>query len=139
MLPGAPQSVEQRAGAAIRAGDFRYLPSGTRRCTSSAQSVHSQERNKCLGAEWHDCGMNRRKKEKQVEALGPPWSKTMDVYKQARDKQLEIVNASDETTAIKTAWRKYHQRHYEKLIRLIVKLAKQRKQSAKLTTGRPKR
>jgi hypothetical protein len=74
---------------------------------------------------------------KQVEALGPPWSKTMDVYKQARDKQLEIVNASDETTAIKTAWRKYHQRHYEKLIRLIVKLTKKRKQSAKLTTGRP--
>jgi hypothetical protein len=27
--------------------------------------------------------MNRRKKEKQVEALGPPWSKTMEVYKQA--------------------------------------------------------
>jgi hypothetical protein len=75
--------------------------------------------------------MNRGKKEKQIEELGLPWSRTMEVYKQARDKQLELVDSSTQTVAIQKYWRKYHQKHYEKLLRTILKLAKRRKQSGK--------
>jgi hypothetical protein len=77
--------------------------------------------------------MNRGKKEKQIKELGLPWSKTMEVYKQARNKQLDLVDSSTETGAIKKYWRKYHQKHYDKLLRTIVKLAKRRKQSRKTT------
>jgi hypothetical protein len=50
---------------------------------------------------------------------------------QTRDKQLDLVDSSTETGAIKKYWRTYHQKHYDKLLRTIVKLAKRRKQSAK--------
>jgi hypothetical protein len=67
--------------------------------------------------------MTRSKMEARIKALPEPWAGMKKLFQQSRDHQIKQINLSKEDAGVKKAWRKYQQKHYDKLLKKVLELA----------------
>jgi hypothetical protein len=67
--------------------------------------------------------MARTKMEARIKALSEPWAGMKKLFQQARDHQIKLINSSKEDEGVKKAWRRYQQKHYDKMLKKVLELA----------------